>query len=259
MFVSWNLLYAGAPLLEVETFCRSSIPKLRKTGNIFNSALIAMVWQISLNLMGQSRNTIRLIGDAVDETCEPYCTPPLSFVVQIWIRFLCCFFGNWDEGAKSSLENDDFFTKKMMGMMYGLELFHRGMCLYGMAREGDSKCTKPARSILREMKVYTKKGCINLIGPARILEGEQAVLSKNSKKAKRAFEDAISVCRQGDYVHYAALASERYAIFLHEAGKTKEACQRFSDAIDLYKRWGARAKVELLRKSNIYTASKSAS
>jgi hypothetical protein len=160
-------------------------------------------------------------------------------------------------GAKSALDNNEDYMKNLMGMMYGLESFHRGMCLYGKAREGDSKCTKPARVILKELTIYVKKGCINLIGPLRLLEGEQAALSKRSKQAKSAFEDAISICRRADFLHYTALASERYAKFLHDSGKTKEATQRMADAVDLYNRWGAKGKANLLRKSDIYKGSES--
>ena len=253
---SWTMMYAGTPLVELESFCREGIPQLRKMELSFDAHLICMVWQASLNLLGRSNSTTVLVGEAMDENAAPYANPPFNLVVDIWKRYLAVFFGDWEAGATNSLETGDICAKKMSGMMFGMEPFIRGMLLWGMARKSkESKYKKAAQQVLKQIKELVKKGCVNLFGPHKLLEAEQAAIAGKKRQARSCFEEAISMCDNGQFHQYAALANERYAVYLQEIGDTEAAKQHMSQAIVSYGLWGATKKVDLLQRDlSIFTS-----
>ena len=245
---SWTMMYAGMRLVEIESLCRAGVPELRKWECTFDANLLSMVWQVALNLLGKSDGTTGLIGEAMDETMEPYAGMPFKMVVDIWKRYLFVIFGEWEEGAKNALEAGDICSKKMSGMMFGMEILIRGILLWGATRQAnESTYKKAAQQVLKQLKALVKKGCINLVGPTKLLEAEQATVAAKKRQAHSLFEESISTCTAHQFHQFAGLANERYALFLSELGESKSARLHTSQAIDCYSQWGAKRKVELLK------------
>jgi len=88
---------------------------------------------------------------------------------------------------------------------------------------------------------------LNLAGPVQLLKAEAAIFVRKSKVAEIAFENAVSICRSGEFHQFAGLASERYAIYLIESGDSFGAKVQMSHAIEYYGQWGATRKVQLLQ------------
>ena len=257
-FAFWVQLYSAMPLAALEAECRITTTKLRKLGLHFYANLGVIVWQISLNLMGKSEHTVLVKGEAMDEASETYSKMPFKMIFSAWRSYLYVIFGDFEAGAEDALLRGDSYTKKMIGMMYGFETFLRGMSLYAMARKGVTKYKSPAQKVLKQLKTWVKKGCVNLSGVTKLLEGEDAVISKKKKLAYSLFEDAIAVCTQGEFHQFAGLSCERYAICLQENGDVKAASRQISKAIEHYTRWGAFKKVELLKKRRTNEVSETA-
>ena len=130
--------------------------------------------------------------------------------------------------------------------MYGMETFVRGMLLFCMARKcNDAVYRKPAMQILQRLKEWVNKGCVNLIGPMKLLKAEKYALYGNPKAIDK-FEQAISICQEGKFHQFAGLSHERYATYLIEHGLKSSAREHFNHAIECYRRWGATGKVERL-------------
>ena len=99
-----------------------------------------------------------------------------------------------------------------------------------MARKtGEAKYKKAAEKVVKQYKVWVKKGCVNLVGLLRLLEAEHLALTpKKRKQAFGLFEDAISVLTGGGFYQHVALACERYSSLLGEMGdETVSACTLF--------------------------------
>ena len=240
-------MFAGMPLAALEADCRVTIPKLRAMGLTFFANLCVIAWQMSLNLMGRSENTTLLVGEAMDETKPPYTKTPFKEAKNAWKRLAYIMFGEFEEGAEDALDAGDFYNKRFVGLMYGLEGVSRAVSLYAMARKGQSKYKKSAKRKLKDLKDLVKKGCVNLQGPTRMLEAEDAAMAGKQSQARYFFEDAIGICRKGEYHHYEGLACERFATFLLEMGDYPGYAEKLGLAIECYSRWGATRKVESLK------------
>jgi hypothetical protein len=102
-----------------------------------------------------------------------------------------------------------------------------------------------ARKIARQLRKWTRNGCINTRPLAALLEAELKTVDTGSDEFLAAFYDAIHAARDSQNVCLEALAHERISKFLHY----DEARQHMDRALDLYGEWGASAKVAHLEKS----------
>ena len=210
-----------------------------------------MIWQCTLNLLGKSQNTVTLTGIAMDETDDKFEKTPYKQVVATFRSYLYAIFGAFDLGAQDAIQRGDEFNKAFAGWLSGLEPFYRGVSLFAMARRrtGGSSYKTAATKILKQLRVWLKKGCVNLEGCVCLLSAEDAALQgKKGKVCKTLYEEAISSSVRGGFYQNAALACERYADYLlNEEHDTDGADSLLFQAIDYYSRWGAAKKVEILQ------------
>ena len=81
-----------------------------------------------------------------------------------------------------------------------------------------------------------------------LLNAEHEASAGKQEAAKALFTNAC--VSAADYVQNAALANERFAAFLFKIGDDDEGRNKLRTSIDLYREWGANAKVEKLLKEN---------
>ena len=87
----------------------------------------------------------------------------------------------------------------------------------------------------------------NFIGKHFLLEAELAALAGKKAISYRHYISAIGACREGKFLAFTAIASERAARSLLEWGQNDLAGQYFREAIVLYSEWGATMKVQHLQ------------
>ena len=92
-----------------------------------------------------------------------------------------------------------------------------------------------------------EKGDPNVIQQVLILRAEEAWMSGRIKTAVDNFERGIAVAGRSGWIHEQALANERLASLWKDQGNLDNANYRLSEAIRLYKEWGALAKVQALQ------------
>eukprot|EP00957_Ditylum_brightwellii_P168357 12815595-Ditylum_brightwellii.AAC.1 len=71
-----------------------------------------------------------------------------------------------------------------------------------------------------------------------------AVLKGEKELAKQKYDAAITTSARTGFIHDRALANERAGIYMLKSGDKYLAFHYLSSAIQLYSRWGAKAKAE---------------
>ena len=243
----WSHLYSTAvPLSALANECQEHAARATRLGYGFYSNASKLIWQCSLNLMGKSEETIELRGKVIGS----FDVSPLKQVAMPHKMYLYTLFAEYERGAEEAIETGDEFSQSFVGALFGLEQFYRGLNLYVAARRtGNISYKKAATKILKQVQDWANnKGCVNIVGPAKLLAAEDAALHRKKRLVcSRLFEDAISICSKDGFRQNAGLASERYADYLLEMGDPSAACSQLSSAIDNYKKWGASRKVEMLQ------------
>jgi len=128
--------FSAMPLKDVEAECRATIPEMRKMGFNFYASFAAIVWQVSLNFLGHpgNENTTILTGEALNEE-EHKSNGMVKFFLDAYRSFSFVLFGDFEKGAEDALERGDALSKGVIGALFGMETFLRGMSLLVMARK----------------------------------------------------------------------------------------------------------------------------
>eukprot|EP00522_Entomoneis_paludosa_P003753 CAMPEP_0172474942 /NCGR_PEP_ID=MMETSP1065-20121228/69616_1 /TAXON_ID=265537 /ORGANISM="Amphiprora paludosa, Strain CCMP125" /LENGTH=1070 /DNA_ID=CAMNT_0013233135 /DNA_START=32 /DNA_END=3247 /DNA_ORIENTATION=+ len=248
-------LFSGKSLQSVEEGCRPRVAEIEDLKYEKWAKVFRLAWQSILNLMGASANTIVLTGAAVNEQdilAESVDSFAKLHLVHFYKRYLCTFFGEYEEGAEDSIKHGEQFMKTFPGAFFGFDSFHRGMCLYGAARTTkQTKYRKQAEKIRSTIKAWVEKGAPNHAHQLSILNAEHAALiGGGCDEVSALYEKAISEASSGGFIQNAALAEERFGEYLKEVDEELESLNHLKEAIRLYSKWGAMKKVELLQEKH---------
>eukprot|EP00980_Cylindrotheca_fusiformis_P010936 scaffold2499_cov125-Cylindrotheca_fusiformis.AAC.27 len=243
--------HMGKPLELTLANCPTCASQTQEVRQQDQTLFLKIFWQVILNLMGKSTETKRLKGDIFDGDEFVRTTSLHDAVYNHASLDLLMFFGDYEEGAKLAIKVGDAYQKAFPGFLLGMiEQFHRGVCLYAMARRtGKRKYKTRAAAVLKTIKSWMDKGNPNVQHFHSLLAAEQAALNKNNEAAEELYQDAIRTAARNGSLHHAGLINERYADFARTVLKDEEeAKHRIAEAVRFYTAWGAEAKVEMLRK-----------
>jgi len=238
----------------VEELCQECVSQIVELKEEEQASCLKIQWQLYLNLMGLSNNTVEFKGKALDETDIVF-TDPVGAMFALAKNIACNLFGEYEMGAHISIEKGyQQFLKLKGGPFFAMVFsFHRALSLYAMARKDKKKKSKYIAEAKRLRKVLVfslKKGNPNVSHYVSLLNAEHAALKEKKNKEKTVdtlYKDAILSSTRGGYVHDAALAHVRFADFLlSEVGDTQEAGYHIQKAIKCYNNWDAMAIVEYL-------------
>jgi hypothetical protein len=126
--------------------------------------------------------------------------------------------------------------------------FHTGLCFFSAARitnTNQRKFIRGGRSSKAALKNWLQQGNPNIRHQFSLLEAEDLVSKKKYKEAQRHFENAIRDAIRSGFIHDAAIARERYGIFLNDiVGDLEGSALQFDEALCLYSEWGADALLD---------------
>ena len=167
--------------------------------------------------------------------------------------FLYSFFGDYESGAKHALSFRGRLQKDAPGSVYTrLDAYHSALSLLAMGRKTKQrKYKKAAKRIMRQINGWVLQGDPNAKHFNTLLVAEMAALKGRKEEADKKYQDAVIFAARGGFVHDAALASERYAIFLAEDMQDREeASYRMKQASKYYYDWGAHGKVRSIQETH---------
>lgn len=254
LFLSHAVKYViGKPLSMVQEECKLSISQMVELKEEEQASCLRLYWQLCLNLMGSSNNTVKISGNAMDE--EEVVFGPGSHANFIIVKTVASnMFGRYELGAHQVIGSTDKQYFKISGgiLQCFMFWFHRCLCLYGMARENNNKKKQymaQANQIYKALTKSLKKKNPNILHYVSLMNAEKAALKqkKSKKDVIKLYNGAIRISARSGYVHDAALAQERFADFLLSVGDVNEARYHIEGAIKRYTVWGALGIVKHLR------------
>jgi predicted ATPase len=250
----FTLLVSGKSLRGIDADCRIFVPQMEELKRLGTADITRVLWQTALNLMGRSSRANILSGEAMDENEileRARATNGEKFMTNVidgLKSFLYAYLGEHRLGAELAIAKGDKFLKELPCAMFGMsETFSRGITLYAMARKTNKrKFKKHAIQVKKTIKSWVDGGNPNVKHHLCLLNAEQAALDGKEDLARALYGKAVILAARGGFLHDAALASERFADFVHRYDRD-EATFRLEESIRFYTEWGATRKVEMLR------------
>ena len=258
--------HSGKPLPLIDEDAVAFVSSLNDSEQQYLKNLWFLHRQLFQNLRVPVENTTSLVGSIFDESAflQPGASGAggddkdnllMAFVFGTKIS-LCMYWGEFQAGADIALQWLKIILREQPGQITCKSgTFHGGVCAFAAshyhnnkgASLSSSKYKRFARQCLKRLSGWMEKGDPNVIQQVLILRAEEAWMSGRIKTAVDNFERGIAVAGRSGWIHEQALANERLASLWKDQGNLDNANYRLSEAIRLYKEWGALAKVQALQ------------
>lgn len=239
----------GQPLAKIAKQCPQLVVHIEEYQKE-QAVVVKMFHQGFVNLQSESVDDINLTG-AVFNSDQDQLNTPLLLSFKHFLEGEMMFYSSFEMAVERDLRHGDKFQKLLPGIYFGfIEMFHRGVALYAMARKRKSRKLKSrAIKIRQAVKQWIKDGTPYLEHYDLLLDAEHAALSrKKLDKADRLYQKAIESAVQIGHVQHSALCSERYADFLlYARSNSKGSMHQLLESIRYYEEWGAMGKVNHLK------------
>lgn len=212
------------------------------------------IWQCVLNLQGKSDDPIILTGDAmdedevIDEDCQTGFDLAMSNAHQLKMTLACLFqaWGDCADAARIMKSHPEIFlciSAHYFSLSFTL---FSGVAYFNLAKASwRRRHIRAARRNLKRAQGWVNIDCPDALPVHAILVAEDLVFQNRSDKIEAAYGNAIAACRTAKQLHYEAFANERCGTVLAQTqGGEATANAYYFEAIRLYKKWGAMAKVD---------------
>ncbi|HEY9609304.1 GAF domain-containing sensor histidine kinase [Allocoleopsis sp.] len=214
-----------------------------------------MYLQIIFNLLGKAENTTQLVGEFYDEEqFLPLQPLPIKlsdkqgiFLLYLNKLMLCYLFGKSHEAAKNAVIAQKFLDG-VMGMA-AIPIFHFYDSLAHLSIFTDSSkfekeiALKRVEANQEKMQIWANHASMNYLHKFYLVEAEKARIFDQFVEATDYYDRAISLAKENEYIHEAALAYELAAKFYLSREKGLIARAYIQEARYCYQLWGAAAKV----------------
>ncbi|WRH66568.1 MAG: AAA family ATPase [Planktothrix sp. GU0601_MAG3] len=214
---------------------------------------IAIFWQATQNLLGKSENLMQLTGNIYnEEQCLPLAIAA-SDRVQINFFYLnklilCYLFKHYDQAQENAILAEQNLDG-VMGMIV-VPIFYFYDSLVHLKLSTQTTNSDPEIWINRvtrnqnKMQKWATHAPENFLNKFYLVEAEKARVLGKILEAEDYYEQAISQASKNKFIQEEALAYELAAEFYLGRGRLKIARTYMKESHYLYKRWGAKTKVE---------------
>jgi len=269
------LFACGKSLSLIEGSCRVAMKVFQDFKQPHFVGVLRGMWQGYLNLIGDHGNTTILTGSVMDQAQvlnnkkqQDEMSAAMARRLQMNLRRvqlnLAVFFGEFKHGADMAVECGDEILDKLRGQIASVTLqFDGAYCCYRMAQYLTSSATASSIGGMRRryLKYATRahkriKDLVAKMNPncrhyCALLDAEVAILNGSDPMVvTHHLDEALAFAAKDEMIHDQALILERYANFWRS--QDEEFMTNFRiramNALTLYQRWGAHAKVSHLKK-----------
>jgi len=263
LFAGFNAGYAmlcsGCILQETVQQLRLIHDRMIEFNEILGLQYLRPVLQSALNLMGESENPVVLNGEIMrveDRECSSSGSNPKEHgtILSSLLSFqLACLFGSWylaDHYLELFCKEKIFHRSKNCHFAYCFFNLYAAINYFEQYRlTGQRKNRVRFRKVKKEMKRSIDAGNVLYKPMIKLLEAEEIVLKANITLVQAAFDAAITEMAQAGYLNLEAFCNERAGDAVKHYFKDREVASMFYlNAKRKYKKWGAAAKVERVRK-----------
>ncbi|ADO69077.1 trifunctional serine/threonine-protein kinase/ATP-binding protein/sensor histidine kinase [Stigmatella aurantiaca] len=256
-YFSMHQFYVGQGLDEViqqnERSLQWLTPRKLKAGTF----MVRVIRQTSLNLMGRSPESTRLIGASFHEDGEIAELQEGGYswglsLLYLQKTLLACFFRDKPLAVAMSEAGEPYVMTMVGQFPFLMHHFFQSLALLS-AHDGASESDR-ARFLAKveknqaSMKQWADYAPMNSLHRYQLVEAERARVRGDSLGAVRLYEEAAARARTHGYLHEEAFCHELAGEFLFSIGRDRLARDSILDAAAAYRRWGAEAKVADLEK-----------
>ena len=165
---------------------------------------------------------------------------------------ICYLMGKYDD-ALLYAKKEKICENSIMGFMISVEIcFYESLTITALYDKLDKNDKKELLIILKKnrkrMKAWAEHCPENYLHKYLLIEAEISRILGNKQKAMDLYDKAIQSAYENSYIQNEAIACELAAGFYMNIGRNRIALTYMSDALRLFKQWGAYAKVEHLKK-----------
>ena len=252
MVYGYHAYFLGQELSHLEQTLQNytaAIRDLKQTKFIYMNERYR---QVVLNLLGQSTDPCQLVGTAYDETA----LLPVHFqandrnaIFNVYFnKAILCYLFQKQSLAVENLTLAKQYAGNTPGLLLGLLLrFYEsliGLAVFStVSRKEQRRILRQVQRNQRQMQQWAASAPMNHLHKFHLVEAERYRVKGQLNDAIAAYDRAIALATEHDYIHEMALANELAARCCLEQGKTRFAKTYLVDAYYGYARWGAKAKV----------------
>lgn len=261
----------GSSLRKIEEETRDFSENFAAFNQDTNHSYNEIFRQGMLNFMGKTGgDPTVLTGRAINEEAMLARGEEMNnriSILQVYLNkmILANYFGDYETAWRSAVEG----RPKLDAVLAKLEVayfhFHEALAAINLAGKKDQpkrKLLGRARKNMRKMKAWAKYAPENYQHKYELLQAEFARVVGQFEKAGKYYDLAIQHSAEQQYLHEEALAAELAYRYLANANRPNISLYYLRMAVQLYREWGADAKVQQLNEwypdvvSSVFTPSR---
>jgi PAS domain S-box-containing protein len=251
-FICNHLYFFGDKLTELErktAAYSNSIRQLRRE-QFLNWTLTS--WQAVLNLLGQTENPCKLIGNAYnEERALPYAIAVNDrsqlHLLHLHKLILSYLFGEYDQAIENAAIAEQYLDGVIAQLVTPIFYFYDSLAHLRLLAE----TSNPDKEVLLDrvnsnqakMQHWAHHAPMNFLHKFHLVEAEKARVLGQVLAAEEYYEQAIDGAKENRYLQEEALAYELAAKFYLERGRLRFARTYMKEAHYTYTIWGAKAKL----------------
>ena len=239
--------HTGRPLHQIDRDCAEYAERLEDFSQLKQKRMVLYNWRVCRMLLGES------YGDDIFDLMEEIkdLAEINDIALLLCLRrsqiFLAGVMGDYERAAALSLEWSESIVKTLIASGGNIRLqFHAALSSLIMMGRGNKKYKRTWKKSSAWMRSWAEKGNPNCVHLVAILDAEVARQGGRANEAINAYETSMTLASQQQMIHEQALVCERYADLLFSIGRQKEGRSRLEESIQLYRKWGAEARVNAL-------------
>jgi PAS domain S-box-containing protein len=252
-----HCFFTDMPLSELEQKLESYIQVLTQLKESTNANALKVYQQTVLNLMATSPAPNVLIGEAYDESKE---LPLLQqanhhkglFYLYFNKLFLCYYFENFPEAVDNANQAENYPSGGRSNAVFPIFYFYdslaRLMVYPQVNQEEQAAILERVANSQEKMQLWAHHAPMNYLHKWHLVEAERHRVLGEVVEAMDAYDRAITLARENEYLQEESLANELAAKFHLVNNRITIAKAYVQEARYGYLRWGATAKVQDLER-----------
>ncbi|WP_392536040.1 AAA family ATPase [Nostoc sp. C117] len=252
-----HCFFTDLPLSELKQKLESYIQALTQLKESTNANALKLYQQTVLNLMTTSPAPDLLIGEAYNESQE---LPLLQranhhkglFYLYFNKLFLCYYFQNFSQAVDNANEAENYLDGGRSNAVFPIFYFYDSLArlmLYPQVNQVEQAVIlQRVAENQQKMQLWAHHAPMNYLHKWHLVEAERHRVLGEMMEAMDAYDRAIALARENQYLQEEALANELAAKFHLANNRITIAKVYLQEARYGYSRWGARAKVQALEK-----------
>lgn len=221
--------------------------------------LAQLYHQAILNLIGDSEDSLKLVGQAFDEDLvlpSMFRLNERAIILATHIHklILAYLFGCYEEALRNAEVVERYLDGAQGTVLVPLAAFYGSLARLALLDHSTSDMKKKFSSIISRnqsiLKKWSNDAPMNYLNKYHLVEAELSRANGKMYKALDHYEMAVNLAKSNELLHEEALALERTAFFYESVGKMINARAYLVEARYCYLRWGAMEKVRRMEKDH---------